>query len=73
MNPSGGSYSDWGFPAVNYPSAATIYNVAVSGQTDYTFNIHIGYRDNSKLTEYVCGDGQIPGAPIQWSNDSQGH
>ncbi len=58
--------------ATTYSSAATIYDVTVSGQTGYTSDITITYHNHSKLTEYVCGNGPLAGAPKLWSNDNEG-
>jgi hypothetical protein len=58
--------------ATTYSAAATIFNLNVSGSTGYTDNINIGYTNDTKHLEYVCGNAQLPGAPILWSNDYRG-
>lgn len=57
--------------ATNYSAAATIFDVTVSGQTGYSDDIHITYMNHSNSTEYVCGNANLPDAPILWSNSSR--
>jgi len=71
MSPRTGHYGADRGRATNYSLAATIYNVTVSGQTGYTNDIHIGYMNHSGLTEYVCGNADLPDSPILWSNNSR--
>jgi hypothetical protein len=73
MNANGGHWDRDRGKAKTYSSAATIFNLNVSGSTGYTDDIHIRYTDNTKHREYVCGNAQLPDAPILWSNDSQGN
>jgi hypothetical protein len=73
MDANGGFYGSDRGRATDYSGAASIYNLSVSGRTGYTDDIHIDYTNNSSGTEYVCGNGELPHAPIMWSNDSSGH
>jgi hypothetical protein len=73
MNPHTGHWDSDRGKAKTYSSAATIFNLSVSGSTGYTDDIHISYTNNTKHLEYVCGNAQLPDAPILWSNDRQGN
>jgi hypothetical protein len=59
--------------ATDFSAAATIFDITVSGRTGYTNDIHIAYTNKSSFTEFVCGNGILPDAPILWSNDSAGN
>jgi hypothetical protein len=72
MDPSGGHYGTDRGNATDYDASASIYNLTVDGQTGYTNDIHIEYTNNSKLSEYVCGNNFLPNAPILWSNNDAG-
>jgi len=43
----------------------------LGGRTGYTNDIHISYKNHSSLTEYVCGNADLPDSPILWSNNSR--
>jgi hypothetical protein len=58
--------------AVTLSSSAQIFDLTVSGSTGFTNDINIGYVDHRKGPEFVCGDTELPGSPILWSNDNQG-
>lgn len=68
----GGSFDSDRAKATTYSAAATIYNLSVSGSTGYTSDIDINYTNSSNREEYICGNADMPNAPILWSNNSQG-
>ena len=68
----GGTFDSDRAKATTYSAAATIYNLSVSGSTGYTSDIDINYTNNSNREEFVCGNSDMPNAPILWSNNSQG-
>lgn len=72
MTPRTGHYDSDRGHATDYSAAATIDNLTVSGETGYANDIHIGYHDQSRRTEFVCGNGTLPDAPKLWSNNTQG-
>lgn len=69
----GGKWNKDRATAVTLAGSAQIFNLSVSGSTGFTDDINIGYVDNSKSDpDFVCGNAELPGAPILWSNDNQG-
>jgi hypothetical protein len=72
MAAHGGFYNADRGHATNYSGAATIFDLSVHGQTGYTGDIHVDYTNNSSLSEYVCGNAELPDAPILWPNNNSG-